>query len=503
MHRKNVIVFAIFALSFMNTVSAYTFEENQSAANSVRLSMNASSNATLLALDVIATQVSNVYAAAFDLDFNSSVLRWAGTVVGDANGYAPGTFFGALGIYDIGYETDENGTANNDKLVAGAISQNNPVSGSGTIMTVKFLIIGGTAAVTFSNNNLILTNMSFIPSTWLGGTFVGNLIMIISQVNSSVTANSTTITWLTNGLADSQVEYGTTASYGSLTDVNGTLTTVHSATITGLSSSTLYHFRVKSGNASVPTTVSEDYVFTTLSSLDTTPPSITSVSASSVTASSAMITWTTNEAADSQVEYGTNISYGNSTPLDVNKVTSHLQQISGLIASTSYHYRVKSRDAAGNINISSDYSFVTAAANNSMVIKIILEGIVNNSTNGKLQIISPTNQTLQEKDFTSNSTGGFTVDLGNISQTINLKVFVSGYLVRIVSNVNLSKTSIIVFPPLLPGDINGDNTVNSLDFSILNGKWYQYDLIADLNRDGTVNALDFSLMNKNWQKTGE
>ena len=35
-------------------------------------------------------------------------------------------------------------------------------------------------------------------------------------------------------------------------------------------------------------------------------------------------------------------------------VTSHSAGISGLAASTTYHYRVKSRDAAGNLTVSGD-----------------------------------------------------------------------------------------------------------------------------------------------------
>jgi hypothetical protein len=95
---------------------------------------------------------------------------------------------------------------------------------------------------------------------------------------------------------------------------------------------------------------------------DTTPPTISAVSASSITQSSATIKWTTNESSDSQVEYGLTTSYGNSTTLNTSMVTSHSQALSGLSASKLYHYRVKSKDAAGNLAISGDYAFTTASA---------------------------------------------------------------------------------------------------------------------------------------------
>ncbi len=76
--------------------------------------------------------------------------------------------------------------------------------------------------------------------------------------------------------------------------------------------------------------------------------------------------------------------------------------------------------------------------------------------------------------------------------------------VTITGNVNLSNTSqTIIFPPLLAGDVNSDNVINSLDYSVMNTKWFMQDATSDLNKDGIVNAIDFSLLNKNWQKRGE
>lgn len=94
---------------------------------------------------------------------------------------------------------------------------------------------------------------------------------------------------------------------------------------------------------------------------DTTPPTISSVSASSITYNSAAITWTTNEASDSQVEYGLTTSYGSQTTLNTSIVTSHPVLLSSLSASTLYHYRVKSKDAAGNLATSPDYIFTTSS----------------------------------------------------------------------------------------------------------------------------------------------
>ncbi|MDH7481597.1 MAG: family 10 glycosylhydrolase [Armatimonadota bacterium] len=94
---------------------------------------------------------------------------------------------------------------------------------------------------------------------------------------------------------------------------------------------------------------------------DTTPPVISNVS-SAAGQTSATITWTTDEPATSQVEYGTTQNYGSQTPEDTSLVINHSVIISGLQPATLYHYRVKSKDASGNPAVSSDYTFTTAPA---------------------------------------------------------------------------------------------------------------------------------------------
>jgi hypothetical protein len=95
---------------------------------------------------------------------------------------------------------------------------------------------------------------------------------------------------------------------------------------------------------------------------DTTPPVISSVAVANISASGATISWATNsEPSDSQVEYGLTTAYGQQTTLDSALVTSHSVRLSGLTAATLYHYRVKSRDAAGNLAVSGDLTFTTPA----------------------------------------------------------------------------------------------------------------------------------------------
>ncbi|HEY3083697.1 MAG TPA: fibronectin type III domain-containing protein, partial [Chloroflexota bacterium] len=178
---------------------------------------------------------------------------------------------------------------------------------------------------------------------------------------SAITNTGATITWTTNEAADTQVEHGLTTAYGSSTALNAAFVTSHSQGLSGLSPGTLYHYRVKSKDATSNLATSGDFTFTTTTP-DTTPPTISNVQATGITTSGATITWTTDEAADTQVEYGLTTAYGSSTTLNTTLVTSHSQALSGLSASTLYHYRVKSKDAAGNPATSADFTFTTAAA---------------------------------------------------------------------------------------------------------------------------------------------
>src|SRR5947208_661899 len=94
---------------------------------------------------------------------------------------------------------------------------------------------------------------------------------------------------------------------------------------------------------------------------DTTPPVISSVTVSSLTSTTATITWTTNEPADAQAEYGLTTAYGTLSAPDSNLVTAHVRALTGLSAGTLYHYRVRSQDASGNLAVSADSTLTTIA----------------------------------------------------------------------------------------------------------------------------------------------
>ena len=91
---------------------------------------------------------------------------------------------------------------------------------------------------------------------------------------------------------------------------------------------------------------------------DLHPPVISSVNATEITSTSAKIIWVTNESSDSLVEYGTTTNYSSSAS-NVSFVINHSIALTNLNSNTTYHYRVKSKDAKGNIGTSGDYTFTT------------------------------------------------------------------------------------------------------------------------------------------------
>ena len=85
---------------------------------------------------------------------------------------------------------------------------------------------------------------------------------VVSGVaTSGVSTNSATIGWNPNEASDTQVDYGTTSSYGSSTSLNSSMVTSHSATLSNLSPSSLYHYRVRSKDAAANPALSGDFTF--------------------------------------------------------------------------------------------------------------------------------------------------------------------------------------------------------------------------------------------------
>src|SRR5438046_2259631 len=148
-------------------------------------------------------------------------------------------------------------------------------------------------------------------------------------------------------------QYGTTTSYGLTTAIQSKTENTYqnvAANISSLTASTAYHFRIVATN-SAGTRYGSDRTFTTLSA--TGPPVVITNAATNVASSSA----TLNGSADPHglsttvhFQYGTTTSYGHTTAIQTttgNAYQNVAANISGLSASTTYHFRIVATNTAG------------------------------------------------------------------------------------------------------------------------------------------------------------
>jgi hypothetical protein len=56
--------------------------------------------------------------------------------------------------------------------------------------------------------------------------------------------------------------------------------------------------------------------------------------------------------------------------------------------------------------------------------------------------------------------------------------------------------------PAIPGDVNGDGSVNILDYTLLSNAFGTSNPDADFNSDGIVNILDFQILSNNFGRVG-
>ncbi|MDD1682497.1 MAG: fibronectin type III domain-containing protein [Methanoregula sp.] len=101
-------------------------------------------------------------------------------------------------------------------------------------------------------------------------TITGRVLLVIYNISvTGIDTSHATISWQTNGDANSTVEYGTTTGYGSFS-TNGVMVKDHTISLSGLSPGRVYHFRVISGDLYGNRAVSADMTFTT--AFPPTPP---------------------------------------------------------------------------------------------------------------------------------------------------------------------------------------------------------------------------------------
>ncbi|TQV72889.1 S8 family serine peptidase [Aliikangiella marina] len=183
--------------------------------------------------------------------------------------------------------------------------------------------------------------------------------IITGPIVTDITDTSAIVRWTTNEAADSGVEYTDGVMVDSL--FNDDLVKEHVIYLTGLTPNTTYTLTAASSDAfGNGPTVSEPVEFTTLGEPDTTPPKIIAGPfVEDITTSSAVVLWTTDEAATSVVHLGLSENDLNQQFTVSGFNQDHIVPLTGLTADTLYYFQVESSDPSGNTVVSDVLSFRT------------------------------------------------------------------------------------------------------------------------------------------------
>jgi peroxiredoxin len=177
---------------------------------------------------------------------------------------------------------------------------------------------------------------------------------------TNITKNSALITWETDEPSCTQLMLCESDGGCTWTEPDENLVSDHSVNLTDLKPNTEYHFTATSTDACSNQGITEGD-FVTLAEVSTASLVISGITVSNITDLAATISWTTDQPGTSQVEYGASNSYGSSSTLDEKLATSHSATLSGLQPTTSYHFKVISRDGSGNEAVSQDQTFTTGS----------------------------------------------------------------------------------------------------------------------------------------------
>jgi hypothetical protein len=248
----------------------------------------------------------------------------------------------------------------------------------------------------------------------------------ITDVSSgNITDTTATITWTTDLQANSTVNYGNTTT-PDLTALDSTPVWNHTITLTELTPSTQYHYEVSSTDSEGNTTTSPGngtyYTFTT----KMLAPTISGVSASNITDTTVTITWTTDQQADSAVNYGNSTALGSAVSSG-NLTTSHVVDLTGLTPSTQYYYEVISTNSESTTTVSSNnnnyYTFITA-------VHLELEGWGWCTSYGDVAIATLVGYATQvergndSESFSVHAVGNLTLQVGNATtETIPVDLY--------------------------------------------------------------------------------
>jgi len=259
------------------------------------------------------------------------------------------------------------GSIANTFSTTGGTSHSTTVSGLTNGSTYNYYIRCSDSS---GNVNTTDTNINFSIATAVTDTTAPtNPTITIKPYNytgTTETASSTTVSLVlsaTDNIAVTEMSFanGTNPQTGDFSTWETYSTSKTYTLPTGDGTKTVnVRYRDASGNiSSIATdTITLDTDFPSISNINT---NTTSTTVDEVTTAQATITWTTDQPATTQIEYGFTTSYGTESAEDTSLTTSHTVNLENLSADgTTYNYRIITKDSAGNQTLSTNQSFTTS-----------------------------------------------------------------------------------------------------------------------------------------------
>lgn len=236
--------------------------------------------------------------------------------------------------YDSG---DFNGDGVLDTVITSQDSDFNSRNNSGSLWLIygfPHTVDADSTAVTTSDTTPTLT----------GSVTATNSLSTVASVAYRVDSNTVTGSWT-----------ACTASDGTFNSTSESYTCTLSTQTGG--AHTVY---IRSTDSNGVITAQSAYESISLT-VDATGPTYSDVVGTHTSNTALSITYTTSEAASTQLEYGLTTSYGTTTTeSDTSpRVTSHEVALTGLEPCTKYHYRLLGSDSVSNSGSSADYTAKT------------------------------------------------------------------------------------------------------------------------------------------------
>ena len=164
------------------------------------------------------------------------------------------------------------------------------------------------------------------------------------------TSSSVTVEWATDESSNGTVDFGASDANLDNQEVTGTNETTHRLVLTKLATGTNYAYQIGSTDASGNGATKSAVVFaSTQAGEDLTAPILsTTPSVIYVNDRQATVSWGTNEAADSEIAFGTSATELLEVRSESDFNTSHSITLTNLVAGTTYFYKVNSSDQNNN-----------------------------------------------------------------------------------------------------------------------------------------------------------